>query len=98
MADRTDIGEAAAAADVTQAEPSIAAKFLGEASAKADQHVAELSRKELATAEVAPEHVQQIPTAKEEEVPKVAEGDEERPTDAGIRDLGWSEDPQIPVP
>ena len=32
------------------------------------------------------------------DAPKVAEGDEERPVEPEIQDLGWSEDPHIPQP
>lgn len=47
-------------------------------------------------AEETPEHVEALPTTVE--APAVGEGDSERAAEPDLEDLGWSEDPQIPVP
>jgi hypothetical protein len=80
-----------------RAEPSLPAKFLGATSSDADQDIAEIPRGELAKAEITPTHVQGMDGA-DDKVPAVAQGDPERPIDPGLQDLGWSEDPQVPVP
>lgn len=88
----------------TDAQPpvpsSLTAKVFGDASAQAEVHPDQVegSRKDLPKADVVPEHVKAIPAANAEEVPRVADGDEERATDPGVMDLGWSEDPRIPIP
>jgi hypothetical protein len=80
-----------------KAAPSLPAKFFGASSAEADQDIAEIPRADLAKAEVTPEHVQHIDGA-DDAVPAIAQGDIERPIDPGLQDLGWSEDPQVPIP
>ncbi|UZJ52677.1 hypothetical protein CBS101457_001997 [Exobasidium rhododendri] len=81
----------------SQAAPSLPAKMLGAASAEADQDNAEVPRSDVAKAEVTPAHVQDIAGA-DNAVPAVAHGDSERPMDPGLQDLGWSEDPKVPIP
>jgi hypothetical protein len=80
-----------------KAEPSLPAALLGSASADADTDIAEIPRSDLAKAEVTPAHVQGIDGA-DNQVPAVAVGDTERPIDPGLADLGWSEDPKVPIP
>ncbi|CEH14620.1 Protein of unknown function DUF3292 [Ceraceosorus bombacis] len=84
-------------------EPSLISKALGTASAQADVHArhphqAEMSREEMPKARVAPDHVKDMHGAHAEQVPALAEGDSERAVDPGIDDLGWSQDPKVPVP
>lgn len=95
----TDTGEQEAGGQ-PPVQSSLTAKVLGDASAhaEADPEQVEGSRKDLPKAEVVPEHVKAIPAANADEVPRVADGDEERATDPGVTDLGWSEDPKIPIP
>ncbi|PWN40141.1 hypothetical protein IE81DRAFT_325846 [Ceraceosorus guamensis] len=85
------------------AEPSLISKALGTASAQADAdaqhpHQAEMSREEMPKARVAPDHVKDMHGAHAEQVPALAVGDTERAVDPGIDDLGWSQDPKVPVP
>lgn len=47
-------------------------------------------------AEVNPDHVRDLPTTVE--APMVAQGDDERPAEPDLEDLGWSKDPNVPVP
>jgi hypothetical protein len=47
--------------------------------------------------EITPERVAQLPTTNDE-APAVASGDPARPANPGLQDLGWSEDPKVPIP
>lgn len=65
------------------------------ATAAALDHEAHLHH--VPKAEVAPERVTQLPST-EKEVPAPAPGDPNRPIEPELEDLGWSEEPQVPIP
>lgn len=89
-------GNAASSAADTVA--SGAAKALGASAEEADQTTAETNLKETAKAhpDDVPERVAEHPMMGD--APKIGEGDDQRPAEPGIQDLGWSEDPHIPQP
>lgn len=75
-----------------------AAKALGSSAVEADQVNAETSHSNIPKARESevPDRVAEHPHMSAP--PAVAEGDEERPSEPGLQDLGWSEDPKIPQP
>jgi hypothetical protein len=70
---------------------------LGDASAQAHREHHEVKRSHVEKADVTPEHVKDIDGA-DDEAPAVADGDPDRADDPGLDDLGWSEDPSVPIP
>ncbi|KAK1227207.1 hypothetical protein PQX77_009841 [Marasmius sp. AFHP31] len=65
--------------------------FVDTGNAHPDTHLDKVPK-----AEVNPEHIAALPTTVE--APALAEGDSERPTEPDLEDLGWSKDPNVPVP
>ncbi|CAO1620142.1 unnamed protein product [Sympodiomycopsis kandeliae] len=107
IADTTSNAAANAAQTATNAASSAGdalanatAKALGDSSYNAHKEdpQAEQSHDDVAKSHPAdvPERIAEHPNMSA--VPKVADGDEERPSEPELQDLGWSEDPHIPNP
>ncbi|CAO1629754.1 unnamed protein product [Parajaminaea phylloscopi] len=86
------------AAKATDALAAGAAKALGSSAEEANEQRAEKPHAEIPKA-----HESEVPDRISEHphmaaAPAIAEGDEERPSEPGLQDLGWSEDPKVPQP
>ena len=81
--------------DKTQEAGRFADKDKVSSTAAALDHEAHLHH--VPKAEVAPERVTELPGT-QDEVPAPAPGDPSRPIEPELEDLGWSEEPNVPIP
>lgn len=89
---------AAAARSASDAVATGVARALGPSSAEADDHTVELPHSQISKAQKkdVPDRVADHPHMSE--APSIAKGNEKRPSEPGVQDLGWSEDPKVPQP
>ncbi|SPO21685.1 uncharacterized protein UTRI_01168_B [Ustilago trichophora] len=90
-----DPAKLASSTQKTQEAGRFASKEDVPATAAALDHEAHLHH--VPKAEVAPERVTQL-AGTQDEVPAPAPGDPDRPIEPELEDLGWSEQPQVPIP